>query len=115
MDPCQRCSFHPRLRRFSDSQAAIRSLSGFKNNSGIVRECRRNLDFLSGPFSVSLVWVYGHSNVLGNCRADELARADVLLPEASSIELGIALASVTLAMARKFFRIANLSCVNEES
>ena len=60
---------------FFGSQAAIRSLSGFVDNSRIVRECRRCLDRLSGRFSVSLVWVFGHSNVLENCRADELARA----------------------------------------
>ena len=39
--------------------------------------------------SVSLVWVHGYSNILGNCRADEVATAGVLLSKSSSIELGI--------------------------
>ena len=74
------------------------------NNSRIVRECRRCLGLLSGRFtSVPLVCVPGHCNIPGNCRTDELARAGALLPEFSSI-----LASVKLAIARKFFRDANL-------
>ena len=81
----------------------------------LVRECRRCLDLLSERFSVSLVWVPGHSNVLGNCRADEIARAGALLLESSSIELGMPLASFKLASVRKFFPDANLSWVNEES
>ena len=74
---------------FSDSQAAIRSMSSFLNNARMVRECRHCLDLISERFSVSLVCVPGHSNVLENCRADELARAGALLPESSSFELGI--------------------------
>ena len=87
---------------FSDSQAAIKSLSGFLNNSRIVRECRRCLNLLSGFFtSISLVSVNGHCNILGICRVDELASADALLPESSSIKLGMALASLKLTIARK--------------
>ena len=39
----------------SHSQAAISSLSGFVNNSRIIRECHRCLDLLFERFSVSLV------------------------------------------------------------
>ena len=59
--------------------------------------------------------VPSHSDIPGNFRADELARAVALLPEFSSIELGAPLASIKLDMERKFFRDANLSWVNEES
>ena len=83
---------------FSDSQAAIRSLSGLVNNSRILGECRRCLDLLSGPFSVSLVWIFGHSSVLWNCTADELARAGALVRESSSIKLGMPLGSFKLAI-----------------
>ena len=105
-----------RFSVYSDSQAAIRSLSGFVNNSRIVRECRRCLDLLFGRFSsVSLVLAPGHNNIPGNCRADELARATELLQKASSNELGIALVSVKLDIERKFFCNANRSWVNKES
>ena len=57
----------------------------------------------------------GLYNVLGICRADELARAGALLPEPSSIELSLLLASVKLTIVRKFFRDAYLSWVNMES
>ena len=40
---------------FSDSQAVIKSLSDFMNNSMIVRECRRCLDLLSGRFTSVLL------------------------------------------------------------
>ena len=50
----------------------------------------------------------------GNCRADELSRAGELLPETSSIELVMPLASGKLDIRRKFFPDANLSWVNKE-
>ena len=56
-----------RVLIFSNSQVAIRSLSDFVNNTRIVRECRC-LDLFSERFtSVSIIWVFEHSN----CRADE--------------------------------------------
>ena len=93
---------------FSDSHAAIRSLSDFVNNCRIAWECHRCLDLLSGLFNASLVWVSEHSNVLGNYKADELTRAGTLLPESSLIVLGMPLASFKLGIAWKFFRDANL-------
>ena len=74
---------------FSDTQAAIKSLSNVANNSRIVRKCRRCLDHLSERFSVLLIWVSGHCDISGNCGADKLARACTLLPESSSIDLGM--------------------------
>ena len=94
----------------------MNSLSCFVNTPRIVRECRRCLGLLSGRFtSVSLVWVPLHCNIPGNCRADEFASVGALLAEFSSIELGMPLASVKLAITRKFFRDTNLAWVNEES
>ena len=89
-----RC-FVTRVSVFSDSQVALRSLSGFLNSS---RESRCCFDLPSGRFSFSLVWVPGHNNVLGNNKSDELAKADELLPELSSIELGMPLDSFKLAI-----------------
>ena len=54
-----------RFSIFSDSQAATDTLSGFVNNSRIIRECRRCHDLLSGRFtSVSLVRVSERSDIL---------------------------------------------------
>ena len=43
-----------RVSVFSYSQTTIKTLSGFVNDSRIVKKCRNCLDFLSGRFSVSL-------------------------------------------------------------
>ena len=89
MDAHQGCFFHSRFS-LSDGHAAIRPLSDFGNNSRIVRKYRHCRDHLSRSLtSVSLVWVLGHSNILRDCRAYELARAGALIPESSLIELGM--------------------------
>ena len=88
-----------RVPIFCDRQAAI--ISGFMQNSRIVRECCRCLDLLFGHFSVSLVWFSGHSKVLRNCRADELASTAALLSKSSSIEFGVSLTSLKLAIVRR--------------
>ena len=76
-----------RVSAFSDCQAVIRTLPGFMNN------CRRFT-------SVSLAWVSGHSDIPVNCITDELARSGALLPESSSIELGMTLALIKLNIER---------------
>ena len=84
---------------FSESQATIKFLSSFVYNSRIVREYR----LLSGRFTiVSLVWVPGHCSLPGNCISEELAGAEALLLESSSIQLAVPLGSVKLAIKRKF-------------
>ena len=92
-----------RISIFSDSQVAIKSLSNVANNSRIVRECRRYTNLFSGLFSVKLIWVHGYCDILGNCRADELAGADALISNASSINMGMPLTSFKPAIAQKFF------------
>ena len=60
-----------------------------------------------------LIWIPDYYDIPGNCRANELARAGVLLTESSSIDLGMPFTSFKLA--RKFSRDVNLSLFNEES
>ena len=55
------------------------------------------------------------TNNPGNYRVDELARGAALLLESCSIELNVPFVFVKLAIARIFFRDANLSWANEES
>ena len=55
------------------------------------------------------------SDIPGNCRADELARPGMLLPELSSNEFVMPFALVKLNIEQKFFRNANLFQVNQES
>ena len=58
----------------SDSESSIESLSSVKVSSGVVLQCLEMLESLSRDNEVILTWVPGHSGVLGNEKADELAR-----------------------------------------
>ena len=90
-----------RITIFLDSQAAIKPLSNVANNSRIVRECCRGTNLLPRKFTVTLIWVPGHCDIPGNCRAHFFRK-----PLQST--------SFKLTIARKFFRDANLSWISEE-
>jgi Ribonuclease HI len=57
-------------RNFTDSQA----LESVTVKSKVVLECLECLSELATHNSVQLVWVPGHEGILGNERADELAK-----------------------------------------
>lgn len=59
----------------SDSESAIKAISSCKLSAKSVLRGREILDTLSENNEVSLVWVPGHSDIPGNEKADELARA----------------------------------------
>jgi len=59
---------------FSDSQAALKALSGSKVTSRLVVECQDALLVLENHNEVTLMWVPGHQGILGNEEADKLAR-----------------------------------------
>jgi ribonuclease HI len=65
---------------FSDSQAALKALSGPKVTSRLVVECLDALFALASLNEVTLVWVPGHHGILGNEKADELARQASAMP-----------------------------------
>jgi hypothetical protein len=59
---------------FSDSQAALRALSGPRVTSELFVECLNALPALVDLNAETLVWVPGHCGIRGNEEADELAR-----------------------------------------
>jgi ribonuclease HI len=63
-----------RILIFSDSQAALKALSGPKVISRLVEECQEALTVLVALNEVTLMWVQGHCGILGNEMADRLAR-----------------------------------------
>jgi ribonuclease HI len=59
---------------FSDSQAALKALSGPKVISRLVEECQEALFVLKTLNEVTLVWVPGHHGIPGNEMADKPAK-----------------------------------------
>jgi ribonuclease HI len=70
---------------FSDSQAALKALSGPKGTSRLIAECLDALTVLADLTEVTLIWVPGHQGIRGNEKAHMLARqasaTSILSPE----------------------------------
>jgi ribonuclease HI len=71
---------HKRILIFSDSQAALRTLSSPQVTSGLAAECLDTLSALACLNDVTLTWVPGHCGFLGNEEADKLARQASAVP-----------------------------------
>jgi ribonuclease HI len=69
-----------RIIIFSDSQPALRALSGPKVISELVVECLNALSEPAGLNEVALVWVPGLCGIRGNEPADKLARQVSAMP-----------------------------------
>jgi hypothetical protein len=69
-----------RILIFSDSQAALKALSGPKVISRLVEECQEALSALAALNEVTLIWVPGHHGILGNEMVDKLARQATAMP-----------------------------------
>ena len=62
----------------SDSQAALMVLRSSKITSSLVAETMKALKELSVFNSVRLLWIPGHSDILGNETADQFAKQAVI-------------------------------------
>lgn len=93
---------------FSDSQAAIKSLESVFLNSTSALNCRKSLNEMAQQFDIHLIWVPGHRDIPGNCRADELARLGSTLRVPARLEsVGMPLATCKLFLREKADREAN--------
>lgn len=63
-----------KIRFYSDSQASLLALQSQLIDSGLVAESADQLKRLARNNTVELCWVPGHSDILGNEIADELAK-----------------------------------------
>ncbi|XP_055714744.1 uncharacterized protein LOC129808865 [Phlebotomus papatasi] len=62
-----------KIQIFSDSRAAILSISGWRSRSALVAECQEVLELTFRQCEVDLYWVPGHQGIEGNEEADRLA------------------------------------------
>lgn len=68
------------INLYSDSQAALAALNNPLTTSNIVGDCKRLLNVLGRGNCVRLIWVPGHTGVVGNEKADEQAREGACTP-----------------------------------
>jgi len=59
---------------FCDSKSVLHALGNHSTRSKLVWDCYESLNTLAERTRVNLIWVPGHSDILGNTMADSLAR-----------------------------------------
>jgi len=63
---------------------------------------------MARQFTISLIWVPGHRDIVGNCIADELARQGTIMPLLPGKEkVGMPMATCKLNLKNYFNKLAN--------
>ena len=92
---------------YTDSQAALKSLMSHRISSKTVKDCHDLLADLSSYFTINLQWVPGHSDIPGNCVADELARAGTTLQlDPGKVDINMPLATCRYLIDKHVINIA---------
>ena len=98
----------------SDSQAAIRALSSSHTNSKVVQNCLQSLNEIASRNSINIIWIPGHDDHAGNCKADELARLGTTKTNISaSSAYSIPIASCKTLIDIEFKKLAETRWHNE--
>jgi len=90
------------LNIYSDSKAAIKSIYSTNTNSRTIADCRRSLHEMAYQFTISLIWVPGHRDIVGNCIADKLAGQGTIKPLLPGKENGMPMATCKLNIKYRF-------------
>lgn len=91
-----------------DSQAAINALNSSTITSKLVSDCLTKLKSLANSCHITLCWVPGHSDVMGNEKADELARKGTELSNNSTSQtIGIPIQYIKATIDNKIQNILN--------
>ena len=62
------------VKIFTDSQAAIREISGDAVRSMTLLRCKEVINNFSTRGRIDIIWIPGHCGITGNEMADELAQ-----------------------------------------
>ena len=109
----QKRFLNKRIFMCSDSKAALLALSSFQFSSKLTLECRELIQKLADGNHITLVWVPGHSGVIGNENADALAREGSSKNPIASIPAIPLPKSWFKANLNKWCRIAHFKLWNE--
>ena len=92
---------------YSDSQAALKAFDSSFSNSKTIAECRKSLNGMATHYRFHLIWVPGHRDIEGNCKADELARTgtttEILIDENT---IGFSLATCKMRISQNMSKFA---------